>query len=100
MLARQIKCLLGSYQSRLSYRSVVRLVGSAPLVSAIAARPSSLKRAAIKAKHRAKQPSLGKSVIDFNCAIPFNAIPQLIEDGFRQHEKVFRTGNQGILEHY
>jgi hypothetical protein len=23
-----------------------------------------------------------------------------VEDGFRQHEKLFRTGNQGILEHY
>lgn len=100
MLACRIECLPGSYQSRLSYRRVVRLVGSAPLALAIAARPGSLKRAAIEAEHRAKRPSLGGSVIDFDCAIPFNAIPQLIEDGFRQHEKVFRSGNKAILEHY
>ena len=67
---------------------------------AMAARPSSLKRAAMEAEHQAKRPSLRKSVIDFDCAIPFNAIPQLVEDGFRRHEKVFRIGNQGILEHY
>jgi hypothetical protein len=100
MLACQIECLPGSYQSRLSYRRVIRLVGSAPLVSAMAARPGSLKRAAIEAEHRAKRPSLRKAVIEFNCVIPFDAIPQLVEDGFRQHEKVFRTGNQAILEHY
>ena len=100
MLACQIECLPGSYQSRLSYRRVIRLVGSAPLVSAIAARPGSLKRAAIEAEHRAKRPSLGKSVMDFGCAIPFDAIPQLVEEGFQEHERLFKTGNQGILEHY
>jgi hypothetical protein len=100
MLACQIECLPGSYQSRLSYRRVTRLVGSAPSVSAIAARPGSLKRAAIEAEHRAKRPLVAKSVVDFDCAIPFDAIPQLVEDGFRQQEKMFRTGNQGILEHY
>jgi hypothetical protein len=66
----------------------------------MAARPSSLKRAAIEAEHQAKRPSLQKSVINFDYAIPFNAIPQLVEDGFQQHKKVFRTGNQSILEHY
>jgi hypothetical protein len=70
------------------------------LMSAMAARPGSLKRAAIEAEHQAKRLSLGKSVINFNCAIPFNAILQLVEDRFWQHEKVFRTGNQAILEHY
>lgn len=100
MLACQIECLPGSYQSRLSYRRVIRLVGSAPSVSAIAARPGSLKRAAIEAEHRAKRPSLKKSIINFDCVVPFDTIPQLVEDGFRQQEKLFKTGNQGILEHY
>jgi hypothetical protein len=100
MLACQIECLPGSYQSRLSYRRVTQLVGSAPSVSAMAARPGSLKRAAIEAEHRAKRPSLRKSVVDFNCTTPFDVIPQLVEDGFQQQEKVFKTGNQGILEHY
>lgn len=100
MLACQIECLPGSYQSRLSYRRVTRLVGSAPSVSAVAARPGSLKRAAIEAEHRVKRSLIRKSVVDFDCAIPFDAIPQLVEDGFRQQEKLFKTGNQGILEHY
>jgi hypothetical protein len=38
--------------------------------------------------------------VEFGCAIPFDAIPQLVEDGFRQQEKVFRKGNRSILEHY
>jgi hypothetical protein len=100
MLTCRIECMPGSYQSKLSYRRVTRLVGSAPVALAIAARPGSLKRAAIEAEHRAKRPSPRKSVIDFGCAIPFNTIPQLVEDGFRQHEKLFKTGDQGILEHY
>lgn len=53
-----------------------------------------------QAEHRAKRPSVRKSVVDFNCALPFDAIPQLVEDGFGQQEKVFRTGNHVILEHY
>ncbi|PVH90047.1 hypothetical protein DM02DRAFT_665621 [Periconia macrospinosa] len=65
----------------------------APAAPAIAARPSSLKRAAIKAKHQAKRRLPQKSEIDFSCAIPFNAIPQLIKDRFQQYKKVFRTGN-------
>lgn len=100
MLACRIECMPGSYQSKLSYRRAIRLVGSAPPVLAIAARHGSLKRAAIEAEHRAKRPSLRKSAIDFGCAIPFKTIPQVVEDGFRQQEKVFKTGNRGILEHY
>jgi hypothetical protein len=82
MLACRIECMLGSYQSKLSYRRVIRLVGSAPLASAIAARPGSLKRAAIEAEHNAKRPSLKNSAIYFGCAIPFASILQLIEEGF------------------
>jgi hypothetical protein len=63
---------------------MIRLVGLAPSVSAMAARPGSLKRAAIEVEHRAKRSSLRESIIDFGCAIPFNAIPQLVEDGFRE----------------
>lgn len=100
MLACRIECMPGSYQSKLSCRRATRLVGSAPAALAIAARPGSLKRAAIEAEHRARHRPPRKSGIDFGCTVPFDTIPQLVEDGFRQHEKVFRTGNQGILEHY
>lgn len=100
MLACRIECMPGSYQSKLSYRRVIRLVGSAPPVTAIAARPGSLKRAAIEAEHKAKRASRRRSAVDFGCAIPFATIPQLVEDGFREQEKTFKRGNQGILEHY
>ncbi|KAH7334190.1 hypothetical protein BKA66DRAFT_480077 [Pyrenochaeta sp. MPI-SDFR-AT-0127] len=100
MLSCRIECMPGSYQSKLSYRRVIRLVGSAPSALAIAARPGSLKRAAIEAEHRAKRPANRRRVIDFGYSIPFNTIPQLIEDGFRQQEQNFRKGNQSILEHY
>jgi hypothetical protein len=100
MLSCRIECMPGSYQSKLSYRRAIRLVGSATPALSIAARLGSLKRAAIEAEHNAKRPSLRKSAIDFGCAIPFDAIPQLVEDGFRQQEKHFKKGNQGILEHY
>jgi hypothetical protein len=100
MLTCQIECLPGSYQSRLSYRRVIRLVGYALPVSAMAARPGSLKRAAIEAEHRVKRPSLRNMVVDFGCTIPFDTIPELVEKGFRQQQKLFAEGNQGILEHY
>ena len=100
MLACRIECMPGSYQSKLSYRRAIRLVGSTPSTLAISARPGSLKRAAIEAEYKAKRPSLRKSTINFGCAIPFNTIPRLIEDGFRQQGKVFRSGNQSVLEHY
>jgi hypothetical protein len=100
MLPCQIKCMPGSYQRKLSYQRAVQLVRSATPALSVAARPSSLKHAAIKAEHNAKRPSLQKSTINFSCAIPFNAIPQLIEDRFQQQENQFRKGNQGILEHY
>lgn len=100
MLTCQIECMPGSYRSKLSYKRVVRLVGSAPPVLAIAARPGSLKRAAIEAEHKAKRPSLRNKAIHFGCTIPFATIPKLVEDGFLEQEKTFRKGNQGILEHY
>jgi hypothetical protein len=38
--------------------------------------------------------------INFGEPIPFQRIPALIEQGFEQLEKQFRTGDQRILEHY
>ena len=66
--------MLGSYRLRLSYRRVVRLVSLAPLVAALTARLGSLKRAAIKAKHRAKRLASRKIVINFSYPIPFITI--------------------------
>jgi hypothetical protein len=65
MLACRIECMPGSYKSKLSYRGAIQLVGSAPPALSIAARPGSLKRAAIEAEHKAKRPSLQKGAIHF-----------------------------------
>jgi hypothetical protein len=100
MLSSGIECMPGSYQSRLSYRRVVRLVGSTPLVTALTARPGSLKRAAMEAEHKAKRPANQKMVIDFGCPIPFTTIPALIQSGFQRLEKNFQRGDRRVLEHY
>ncbi|KAL1795407.1 hypothetical protein ACET3X_005631 [Alternaria dauci] len=89
LAACRIDCVPGSYHGRLSYRRMTRLVGNVPAPSAIAARPGSLKRAAIEAVHQAKRRSQTKSTIDFGCQIPFNAIPPLVEKGFQQLDGQF-----------
>lgn len=99
MLSCDIECMPGSYRAKLSWRRVVRLVGSALSVKAIAARPGSLKRAALEAEQEAKRPCLtGK--IDFGCPVPFRKIPPLVQEGFSQQEKLFQKGDRKILEHY
>lgn len=102
LAACRIDCVPGSYHGRLSYRRMTRLVGNVPAPSAIAARPGSLKRAAIEAVHQAKRRSQTKSTIDFGCQIPFNAIPPLVEKGFQQLDGQFsKSGmNQKVREHY
>jgi hypothetical protein len=100
MLSSGIECMPGWYQSRLSYRRAVRLVGSTPSALALTARPGSLKRAAIEAEHKAKRPANKKMVVDFGCVIPFNTIPPLVDHGFRLQEKNFKKGDQRVLEHY
>ena len=99
LAANQIECMPGSYCSRITYRRVVRLVGHIAPIRAIAARPGSLKRAAIEAESRAGQPRK-RQAIDLGCEIPFTCIPTIVDDGFRAQEKIFAKGNQKILEHY
>jgi hypothetical protein len=53
------------------------------LFRGLTARPSSVKRAAIKAEDKIKQP-IKRRRIDVGCAIPFTNIPKLVEDGFKQ----------------
>jgi hypothetical protein len=99
MVSNRIECTPGTFQSRLSYRRVVRLIGSVASVVALTAPPGSLKRAAIEAQHRAKR-SRTRSWIDFSCSIPFTKIPDLIQKGFDVQKKSFRHGDRRILEHY
>lgn len=96
----RIDCMPGEHHANLSYRRVVRLVGAAPSIAAVTARPGSLKRAAIEAEQKSKRPTRQPLVIDFGCTIPFSTIPPLIEKGFQLLDKAFLKGDQKVLEHY
>ena len=52
------------------------------LALALIVRPGGLKRVAIKAEDRIKQP-IKRRMIDFSCAIPFTNIPKLVKDSFK-----------------
>jgi len=96
-----IDCVPGMYQSRISCRRMVRLVGQAPPSQAMTARPGSLKRAAIEAECRAERAAKRrKMTIDFGCKIPFTEIPEVVAEGFRLMEKNFKRGDKRVLEHY
>jgi len=99
ILSNQIECMPGSHRSRITYRRVVRLVGLTLPPRAVAARPGSLKRAAIEAEHRAMRP-VKRQAIDLGCDVPFVRIPDLVEEGFSALAKLFSRGNPRILEHY
>lgn len=90
----------GEHHANISYRRVVRLVGSAPSVAAVTAEPGSLKRAAIEAEEESKRPARQRLVIDFGCTVPFRTVPPLIEKGFQLLDKNFRKGDRKVLEHY
>jgi hypothetical protein len=99
VLSNQIEWMPGSHRSRITYRRVVRLVGLSPPPRAVAARPGSLKRAAIEAEYRAERP-VKRRAIDLGYSVPFVRIPDIVEDGFRALTKLFSKGNPRILEHY
>lgn len=94
-----IEWVPGSHGSRLTHRRAVKLVGYQPSLEGLAARPGSLKRAAIEAEERATK-RLRRQVIDFRNKIPFKRTPRLVREGFQGQEKNFRRGDQRVLEHY
>ncbi len=102
ILDARIECTPGSYHSKLSYRRVVRLVGSVQSIAAISAPHGSLKRQAIEAEHRSKRPRLDTGTINFGCQIPFTSVPTLIQDGFAGLYMQFSkaSSNRRVLEHY
>ena len=96
-----IEYVPGTYQSRITCRKMVRLVGQAHSSQALTARPGSLKRAAIEAECRAESAvKRRKMAIDFGCPVPFTKIPEMIEEGFRLIGQNFKRGDQKVLEHY
>lgn len=60
----------------------IECMSGLPAALAIVAWPGSLKHTAIEAERRAKRRLPRKTEIDFGCTVPFNTIPQFIEDGF------------------
>jgi hypothetical protein len=99
MLSNEIECVPGVYQSRLSFRRVVRLVGYTMPAAVLSAPAGSLKRAAMEAQHKAKRQRTA-SWIDFGSAIPFIQIPGLVKQGFEALERQFQKGDRRVLEHY
>lgn len=99
MLCNCIEWIPGSHRSKLTHRRVVMLVGVAPSRLALAARPGSLKRAAIEADQQSANKGK-KRKIDFGCSIPFTSIPTMVEKGFTKQQNQFKRGNPKILEHY
>jgi len=56
----QIECMPGSHRAILSYRRIVRLVGTIPTPRIVAAPINSLKRDAIEAQMRTERPPAKK----------------------------------------
>ena len=99
MLSNGVECVPGVYQSRLSFRRVVRLINYTTPAAVLSTPTDSLKRAALEAQHEAKRRQTPRR-IDFGCEIPFTQIPELVKQGYEALERQFRKGDSRILEHY
>lgn len=95
----------GSHRGRMTCARVIRLGGAVVSKPALAARPGSLKRAAIEASQQLEA-AAGRSkkakrrVIGFGCQVPFERLPRLVEDGFERLGRIFEKGDRRILDHY
>jgi hypothetical protein len=99
-----IDCMPGrGRQSKLSAKFICRLTGPFVSPSAAESRPDSKKRARIEAEERSKRPKIRKRRISFGCKVPFDAMPELLQAGFEEQAKQFKSKDgdrQGILNHY
>ena len=101
-----IEWVPGRHRQRLTHRRIVRLVGLATATEVLAARPGSLKRAALEAASQqqmsegAVQKRAKRQRIDFHCDIPFQNIPRLVLEGFAKLERLFGKGDHKVLDHY
>lgn len=78
MLSYKIEYIPGVYQSRLSFRRVIRLIEYTTPAGVLSAPIRSLKRSTIEAQHQAKRIRT-TSRIDFSYSIPFTQIPELVK---------------------
>ena len=94
----------GRHRQRLTHTRTVSLVGSTSAPHVLAARPGSLKRAALEATEQMllgpPQKRARKQKIDFGCDVPFREVPRLVGDGFTRLERIFAKGNTNVLDHY
>src|SRR4051812_32245905 len=49
---------------------------------------------------RAERPVKRRRMVDFGGLIPFQTIPSIVAEGFRELDRVFAKGNAKVLEHY
>ncbi|KFZ19813.1 hypothetical protein V502_03459, partial [Pseudogymnoascus sp. VKM F-4520 (FW-2644)] len=80
-------------------RRVVKLVGHAPPQRVFAARPGSLKREAMEAEMRIERPAKRRT-IELGYEIPFKCVPEVIQEGFKEQERILAKGNQNIQAHF
>lgn len=95
----QIDWLPGQYRQRLTFRQVTELTGQrrpAKIVS-----NSGVKReAAEDLLHRQQRKRVKRMRVSFGTELPFRTLPKLIDDGFRELDRIFVGRNPQIREHY
>lgn len=102
-----IEWIPGRHRQKLTHRRLLRLVGLVSGPEVLAAPPGSLKRAALEAAAQQQvsdgsRKKLRRRRIDFGCKVPFENVPQLIQDGFAKLERLYSKAKADykVLEHY
>ncbi len=105
MTANDIDWMPGSHRGRFTCWRVIQLAGPVVPKPILAARPGSMKRAAMEAAYTMETANLRpkktrRRVIDFGCAVPFQKMPKTVREGFEKLDRIFEQGDQGVLDHY
>ncbi|GKU12187.1 unnamed protein product [Fusarium langsethiae] len=106
MVSVGIEWVPGSHRRRLTHQQVVQLVGAAASATVLSARPNSLKRRALEAIARrsvdsgdGKRPRT-RPQINLGYGLPFTVVPDIVEKGFAELQRLFEKGDQGVRSHY
>lgn len=108
-LASGVEWVPGAVKGRLTAAVAIKLQGTANAAPKLAGRPGSLLRVAEEARRRneikmeflASQQRRKIGLIDFDCAIPFVKVPDLICQGYAQAKHIFADkGDQKVMEYY
>lgn len=106
MVSTRIEWVPGSHRRRITHLQVIQLVGAATSTKVLAARPNSLKRRALEAEARMIAEPIGtkrlklRQRIDLGYQIPFKQIPDIVDKGFTEIQRIFSKGDQRVLSHY